>query len=145
ERMFIPLLTGKAAQLMGNPDLPHTYTYVPDIGRALVMLGANDAAFGQAWHVPSAETLTPRQFVSLIAQEAGVDPKISPLPKWLIPLLGLLMPPLRGFGELLYQFEEPFIVDASKFEKTFGTIATPLPEAVRATVQWYRQHQLPPA
>ena len=32
--------------------------------------------------------------------------------------------------EMLYQFEEPFLVDHSKFESSFGKIATPLDDAI---------------
>ncbi|NWG17690.1 MAG: NAD(P)H-binding protein [Chloroflexi bacterium] len=145
DRMFVPLLAGKTVQMMGDPDVPHSYTYMPDIGRALVMLGECDEAFGQAWHIPSAETVTPRRFVTMIAEEAGVEPKIaalkkSPLRAVMLPLMGLFVPPLRGYDEVLYQFDEPFIVDAAKFERLFGRIATPLRDAIRETVAWHRQN-----
>lgn len=32
-RVFGPLLEGKKAQVLGDPDTRHTYTYLPDIGR----------------------------------------------------------------------------------------------------------------
>lgn len=145
DRMFGPALAGKSVQILGDPDAPHTYTYMPDIGRALVMLGECDEAFGQAWHIPSAETVTPRRFVGMIAEEAGLKPKISairksPLRALALPLMGLFIPPLRGYDEVLYQFDEPFIVDASKFERLFGGFATPLRDAIRETVAWYRQN-----
>ena len=37
ERVFGPALSGKAVQVLGNPDLAHTYTYIPDIGKGLVI------------------------------------------------------------------------------------------------------------
>ena len=40
--MIPPALAGKPAQVLGNPDLPHTYTYIPDIGEALVLLAERD-------------------------------------------------------------------------------------------------------
>ena len=39
---------------------------------------------------------------------------------------------------MLYEFEEPFVVDHSKFERAFGEQATPLKEAIGETVRWYR-------
>ena len=42
--------------------------------------------------------------------------------------------------EMLYQFEEDFVVDSSRFMSTFGTQATPLDDAIRATLGWYRDH-----
>lgn len=144
ERLFKPLLAGKPVQLMGDPDAIHAVTYLPDIGRALVLLGGCEPAYGQAWHIPSAN-VTPRQFIALAAEIAGVEPRISALPKSLLralalPLMGLFIAPLRGYDEVLYQFDEPFIVDSRQFETRFGQTATPLRDAVRATIDWYRQH-----
>ena len=39
DRVFLPALDGKTAQLLGDPDMLHTYTYIPDIGSSLVVLG----------------------------------------------------------------------------------------------------------
>ncbi len=66
DRIFAHAVAGKPAQVAGNPDLPHTYTYVPDIGRALVILGERDEALGQAWHLPSAHTVSTGAFVEQV-------------------------------------------------------------------------------
>jgi len=41
---------------------------------------------------------------------------------------------------MMYEFEQPFIVDSSKFEKTFGMKATPIRDAIKETVAWYKSH-----
>ena len=48
---------------------------------------------------------------------------------------------VREVAEMLYEFNEPFVVDSSKFVQAFGNIATSHHEAVRHTLEWYR---LPP-
>jgi nucleoside-diphosphate-sugar epimerase len=140
ERVFYPALAGKPVRVLGDPDLPHTYSYVPDIGRGLVILGERDEALGQAWHLPSAETVSTRRFLEMVFAEAGHPPHFQSTPKWLIQGLGLFNPNIRELVEMYYEFEEPFIVDHSKFERTFGHQATPLAEAIRATVAWFRQN-----
>jgi nucleoside-diphosphate-sugar epimerase len=60
EQVFGRAVAGKSAQVAGDPDQPHTYTYVPDIGRGLVVLGEREEALGRAWHLPSPETVTTR-------------------------------------------------------------------------------------
>ena len=40
--------------------------------------------------------------------------------------------------QVLYQFDRPFIVDHSKFEKAFGVNTTPHEEGVSRTLDWYR-------
>ncbi len=141
ERMFGPAVAGKTIQVLGNPDLPHTYTYVTDIARGLVLLGERPEALGQAWHLPSAPTITTRQFIELICNEAGQSLHIQAAPRLLIQGLGLLSPIMRELGEMLYEFEEPFIVDSSCFEKAFGSRATPLAESVPATVRWFQERR----
>jgi nucleoside-diphosphate-sugar epimerase len=141
DRMFIPALEGKATQVMGNPDLLHTYTYLPDIGEGLAVLGENTQAFGQIWHLPSAETITTRQFIERIYQAAGHPPRIQVAPKAIFKVIGLFNAQLREVLEMLYEFETPFIVDHTKFEQAFGNHATPLAEAIPTTVEWFRQRQ----
>ncbi len=139
ERVFPPAMAGKSIQVLGNPDLPHTFTYMPDIGKALVILGAREEALGQVWHLPNPETVTTRQFVEMIGSALGKPVKIQATPKLLLQAIGLFNPTLREVAEMVYQFEEPFVVDDSKFTQAFGKLATPLPEAIAATVAWWRQ------
>jgi hypothetical protein len=80
--------------------------------------------------------------VQLVCAEAGVAPRISALPRGLVrlllPLMGLVVPSLRGLEENLYIGYEPYIVDHSKYAQKFGDHATPLPEAIGETVRWYQ-------
>lgn len=141
ERAIVPLLQGKTASLVGNIDLPHTYTYVRDFARALVILGERNEADGQAWHVPNDQPrITQRQMVALIAEAAGVEPKMSAMGRFMMMLGGLFIPEARESVEMMYEFEKPFMVDSSRFEQTFGMKATPLKEAIRETVAWYKSH-----
>jgi nucleoside-diphosphate-sugar epimerase len=140
-RAFYPLLRGKPAQLIGRTDLPHTHTYVKDFGRALVILGEREEADGQAWHVPSDQpTMTQGELVRLFAEEAGVEARISSMGKLMMAVGGLFIPEAKESVEMMYEFDKPFIVDSSKFEKTFGMKATPMREAIRETVKWYKNH-----
>jgi nucleoside-diphosphate-sugar epimerase len=138
ERLFYPAVTGKAAQFIGNLDMPHTYTYMPDIGKALVILGERDEALGQAWHIPSPQPVTTRQFFTMAYEAAGNPPKFQVLPKWLRKGLSPFVPIVRELDEMAYEFEEPFIMDHSRFERAFRLKATPLNEAIQTTVAWFR-------
>ena len=141
ERAFYPLLQGKPAQLIGRTDLPHTHTYVKDFGKALVILGEHDEADGQTWHVPNDKPeMTQAELVHLFAEEAGVEPKISTMGKLMLSIGGLFIPAAKESVEMMYEFEKPFVIDSSKFKKTFGMNATPIREAIRETVVWYKSH-----
>jgi nucleoside-diphosphate-sugar epimerase len=138
EQVFGRAVAGKSAQVAGDPDQPHTYTYAPDIGRGLVILGEREEALGRVWHLPSPETVTTRRFVETIFEEVGKPARVQAAPKILLRAMGLFNPPLRETIEMLYEFEEPFVVDHSAFERAFGIRATPLREAIKETVRWYR-------
>jgi len=58
-------------------------------------------------------------------------------PRALIALLGIFNPLLREVVEMLYQKEEPYVVDGSRFAREFDFAATPLEEGVRRTLAWY--------
>jgi nucleoside-diphosphate-sugar epimerase len=138
DQVFGRAVEGKSAQVAGDPNQPHTYTYAPDVGRGLTILGEREEALGQAWHLPSPETLTTRQFVEMIFEEVGKPARIQAAPKILLRAMGLFNPGMRELIEMLYEFEEPFVIDYSKFEQAFGEQATPLKEAIGETVRWYR-------
>ena len=138
ERVFYPVLAGKKAQIFGNPDLPHTFSYISDIAAGLATLGTDDRADGRAWHLPNAETVATREFIDRIADAAGTDGGVSPMPGFLVNVLALFNGNVREIKEVLFEFQEPFIVDSSKFESTFGQTAEPLSRSIPATVEWFR-------
>jgi nucleoside-diphosphate-sugar epimerase len=139
DRVFARAIEGKPAQVLGDPDVPHTVTYIEDFARALVTLGEREEALGQVWHVPNAETLTTRRFVTMVFEAAGHPARLRAAPRWGVALGALFNPTLHAVKEKLYQSERPWVVDSSKFERAFGWDATPLPAAVSATVAWFRE------
>lgn len=138
ERVFPAVLSGRPAQVLPDPDTPHTYTFVDDVAAALITLGDHDTALGQVWHVPSAETLTTRRFVELVFEQAGQPPRLRVAPRLAFSALGLVNPTMRAVKERLYQTERPWVVDHGKFERAFGAAPTPHAEAIRQTLSWYR-------
>jgi nucleoside-diphosphate-sugar epimerase len=139
--VFYPLLRGKAAQIGGSANVPHTHTYLRDFGKALVILGEHAEADGCAWHVPNdMSRITQGELINMFAEEAGVTPKIQTIGKLMMSLAGLFIKEAKESVEMLYKFEKPFIVDSSKFEKTFGMQATPMREAIKETVKWFKSH-----
>lgn len=140
ERVFRPALAGKAAQITGRADLPHSYTYIGDFGEALAILGERDEALGRHWHVPNAPALTQGELVALIGAALGRPVRAARVGRLMMALAGLFIPAARETVEMLYEFERPFVVDGSRFERLFGLRPTPLDEAMRRTVRWYRAH-----
>jgi nucleoside-diphosphate-sugar epimerase len=130
------LLKGKKAQAFGNINKIHTYTYTPDAAKATALLGNTIDAYNQVWHVPTTkEELTNLQWIQLIANELKVDAKIQTVPVWLIKILGLFMPIMKEFPEMIYQYEQDYIFDSTKFEKRFGIVATAPKDGIRILIE----------
>jgi nucleoside-diphosphate-sugar epimerase len=140
DRVFPAALAGKTATVLGDPDQPHTYTYVPDIGEGLAVLGEHPDAPGQVWHLPNdPDTRTTRQLVDIVYRQAGQPRgKLRRLPPVLLRAVGLVNPTMRELVEMQYQFEEPFIVDSSKITNKLGIEATPVEVALTDTLREYR-------
>jgi nucleoside-diphosphate-sugar epimerase len=145
DRLFEPLLKGKAAGMFGDVDLPHAITYIDDFGETLAVLGTRDEALGQIWHVPNDRPLTQREMVMLAARAAGVEPKIDAMGLTKLRIGGLFIPAARETVEMMYEFTQPFLVDDSRFRRAFpdvivpGQMPMPAEEGFRRTVEWYRQ------
>jgi nucleoside-diphosphate-sugar epimerase len=139
-RVIPQLLRGKGIQVLGDPDATHSWTYVPDVARTLVRLAAEEHSWGRAWHVPTAEPLSVRAMVERIAEQAGVPtPSVRQLPPALLRVLSLFSPLLRELQEVRYQFDRPFVVDASAYTESFNEAATPVDDQLKATIDWWRQ------
>jgi nucleoside-diphosphate-sugar epimerase len=145
ERVFANALAGKRADFLGNPDLPHSYSYVPDLAAGLATLGTDDRGAEGVWHLPGPETVTTRQILALIAEEVGHPVPVRSMPKLLVRTLGLVNPMMRELAEMAYEFEEPFVLDTSKYQSTFGVAGTPLAAAITATIAWYRNAATAPS
>ncbi len=141
---FLPrLLAGKPARaVLGVPDAPHSWTYLPDVAATLVSLGTDARAWGRAWHVPTAPPASLREVARRIARIADVpDRGVRVVPGWAVRAGGLVVPLLRELGETAHQFERPFVLDSSAFTATFGTKPTPLDDGLRETVDWWRARE----
>lgn len=111
---------GKKALWLGDPQSKHSFTYVPDAGKAMYMLGKNREADGQVWHVPTAGALTGKQFIETAAQVFGVPPRYSSVNRFMLDLVGLFQPVIGETSELYYQYRYDYVFNSDKFEKTFG-------------------------
>jgi nucleoside-diphosphate-sugar epimerase len=138
ERVFANAVAGRRADFVGNPELPHTYSYVPDVAAGLATLGTDERAVNEVWHLPGPKTVTTRAVLDLISTEVGHPVAIRSIPKLVVRALGLFNPLMRELAEMAYEFDEPFVLDTTKYQSTFGGAGTSLADAVASTVAWYR-------
>lgn len=127
---------------LGNIDLPHSFSYMPDVARGLAILGEREEALGREWLLPVAQPISQREIAHLVGAELGYSLNLLHVPTIdQARQLGIFD---EGFAheyeELFYQYTEPQIVDSSAIEQAFGVHATTLDEALRSTIGWYRKY-----
>jgi nucleoside-diphosphate-sugar epimerase len=88
-----PRATGPAG--LGRLDVPHSLNYLPDVARALAILGTRREALGEVWHLPTAEPVTGRGFVELIAAALGRPVKVTATSRLAPRIAGLFDPRAR--------------------------------------------------
>ena len=135
---FARLRAGKAPQWVGNPDLAHTFTFTPDAGLALAVLGQTPEAFGQTWHLPTAQSLdgaavTGRALARAVCALAGQPDRLQVAPAWLLHAMGWFVPVLRENREMMYQYQHGYRFESGKIEQAFGLRPTPYSEGLART------------
>jgi nucleoside-diphosphate-sugar epimerase len=139
ERVFGRAIAGRAVALPAKLDEPHSWSYVDDVARGLITLADRAEASGQIWHLPTAEPLAGDAFLRLVFDAAGQRPKLRALPPAAVRAAALVNPMARELRETLYQFQSPFVLDWTKYDRAFGPAKpTPHADAIERTVAWYR-------
>ena len=138
ERVFGRLLAGQPMQVLGNPGLPHSYTYIDDMARAMVTLAVDERGLGKAWHAPTAAATTTRELLERSARLAGRPLRIATVGRLTLRLGGLFSPAMRELLEMQYLVEKPFVVDSESFTRKFGIAPTPFDIGLAETVAWFR-------
>ena len=134
-RQLPALRAGRRAWVVGDPDVPRSWAYLPDVAATLATLGTDERALGRAWHVPSAPPRSQRQALADLAEALAAPPaRVSPIPWPVLRGIGLVSPMMREVVDVRPQFDQEFVIDASATTTTFGLTATPWEEIVRATV-----------
>lgn len=138
ERMVKPVLAGKSLMVIGNPGLPHSFTYVPDLAAAMIRAAQDPGLWNRVWHAPTGPAPSQRKIAEAFAAAAGArTPRVAGIPGWVLRTMAVVSPGARELAETLYQFERPFVLDSSASEAALGLRPTPLKEAAAATVGWW--------
>jgi nucleoside-diphosphate-sugar epimerase len=134
---FKRLASGKAAPVLGDPDLPHAFAYIPDVAHALCLLGLRGEPSSLPWLLPTTWNGSTRALFELFSRISGRKTRPWRVPSWLWPVLGLWDGELNGIPEMLYQWSVPFKVDDTRFRREFGVSPTPVERAVAETLASY--------
>ena len=118
--VFDNFARGAKGSWLCNVKVPHSFTFVPDAAKAMVMLANSSDAWNQTWHLPTRSSPpTAKQLIESAARALGVKPRYHVLHRPIIRLAGLFNTTIRELPEMLYQYDRPYLFDSSKFEKAF--------------------------
>ena len=138
-----PVIAGQRGRVVVDPDAIHTYHYIPDVAAGLATLGtAGDDAYGRPWMLPCAPAETMRALVVRFSRELGREIRLRTTPRTVLKILALVVPFLREIDEMLYQWQEPFVISDRRFRERFGQGPEDVQRAgqnVRAAESTFRQ------
>jgi nucleoside-diphosphate-sugar epimerase len=138
--IFIAAISGEKASWIGDLDVQHCFVFNEDAPAACIMLGETVSAYGEVWHVPGAGPITGREFIDMAFKAADNKPDIGLLSEDAIRAAGQMNPEVRELIELMYEFEEPLVLDGSKFSTEFPLFKyTSHEEGIRKTIHWFHK------
>ncbi len=136
EMVYKNLIKGKKADWFISTKFWHSFTYTPDAAKGLALLGNTTDAYNQIWHLPtSSEKLTMQQWIELFATALGKEVKTRVMPEWLVGVLGLFIPILKEFKEMLYQYDRDYFFNSEKFQSRFSINPTKAKDAINAIIK----------
>jgi nucleoside-diphosphate-sugar epimerase len=134
--IFNNIRKGKKLQVLVSDATLRTLIYSPDAAKATALLGNTPNAYNQTWHLPcDTNRLTTKQFIALCSSIAGKNFKYTILKKGVVKIVGLFNPFVKEVVELLYQWEQDYIFDCSKFNTRFPNFkATSLNDGIKEII-----------
>jgi nucleoside-diphosphate-sugar epimerase len=119
------------AQWIGDTSKLHNFSYIPDMGKGMYLLGQTPGSDNQVWHLPTAPPLTGKQFIEMAAKIYHVEPKSFAIKKFMLQLFGLFNKTVGELVEMYYQYDHDYIFDSSKFEKAFKVKPTSYEDGIK--------------
>lgn len=132
---FERALAGATLRLPGDVSAPHTFSFTPDVARAIVRLGTAEDSWGEVWHVPSAPAVSLLELVGRIGALGGTRPRVARVPPLALRAFSFFNRDVRELLEMSFQWDRPYLVSHDKFTSRYGLEPTSLERGLRQTVQ----------
>lgn len=124
----------------GNPDIPHSWAYLPDLAQAFVRIAENRASLAQFEDIPfPGYTLTGRELCQEVERASARELRLKKM-NWLpIRLVSPFWAMGRRLIEMSYLWNKPHQLDGRKFNRLLPdfeptTIDTAVAQAVSANI-----------
>ena len=125
---------GRTAWMIGDPDLPHTFTDVTDMARTLAAVAFAEPTWGRVWHAVSQGPSTQRDALTGALAALGHEPvAVRGIPVGVVRAVGLVNPMMREIGQLGYIFGRPYVMDSGRTQAALGLQPSPWADTLRRT------------
>lgn len=136
--LFRHVVQGKSVRWFGDLDAPRSLLDVEDAAAAAVLLGRDPEAYGRVWHVAGPPPMTPREFIDLVSRVADTQVRLRRVRPLDVHLRSLVDAETRAFLEFRYLFEQPQVLDGTRFANAYPDFSyTPPEDSVRRTLEWF--------
>lgn len=133
------MLTGKAPQSLSKRGIKHTFAYTMDNAQAIVRLALDETSYGEVWHLPVGDPITFDDVLDMMNKTMQTSFTVQYTPKPLLHVLPLFIPPVKEVKEMLYQFNQPYIMSWDKLRKKYPDITpTPYAEGIKTMIESFR-------
>ena len=112
-------IKNKAPMSLAPIQVPHTYAYTEDLAKALVLIALETDTYSQVWHLPVGKPITLEEISHIINTELNMKHQIKLISPFLKSILSLFIPALKELKEMMYQFEQTYILNDTKFRNRF--------------------------
>jgi nucleoside-diphosphate-sugar epimerase len=142
ERIFGNALKKKPVNWLIRSDLPHQFAFTPDAATLMLEIcRKEDRPAFTLYNYVSYTVPSFNRFAEVIAKQTGAPAKVQNLPKFVMVVMGWFMPVMRELKENFYLFENNVNLVDDRVRKDFPAFShTPLEEAVKQTLDWFREN-----
>ena len=138
--IFENIKNGKKSQVLVKDSTLRTLIFTPDAGKATALLGNTPDAYNQTWHLPcDTDRKTVKEFIEICSNECGQELKYTVLKKWMVKMAGLFHPMVKELVELLYQWDQDYLFDCTKFNERFPDFkTTPIEDGIAQIIKEWK-------
>jgi nucleoside-diphosphate-sugar epimerase len=136
------IVKNKPSKFFADITTKHSWIYLPDFAKSLVVLGTEEKADGKVWILPHYEATSIKEFIEQFYVSVGVDipVKVDKSPMILLTIVSIFNKDIREYAKMNYQRQADWIVDDSLFRSTFTNWkSTNLNNAFNETYDSYKK------
>ncbi|MGX5692739.1 NAD-dependent epimerase/dehydratase family protein [Dermacoccus abyssi] len=110
-----PIVAGRTAWVLGDPDAPHSMTRIPDLARAMLTASSRADALAPGGdavlHAPTPPAVSQRRFAQQQADELRLaSTRVRAIPNWALLPLVPFSPTTRSLRRQMYLWDYPMVL-----------------------------------